>query len=427
MSRNAWLRRQLARRTRRSGARRKGAPSPALRALTSSALALTGVAGKAAADSPIERIFTDYNFSQYREDELDRSKGLPLGETQRYEVDMHQFILRAPVPWTERVDFGIELVHEKMSGASPWYIVPDAAGTPIQVMSGATIEDERNDVLVNLNYYYPNARLGFATGFSDENDYSALNFSIDGETHFNEKNTTLSAGLGVSIDEIEPVDAELFTTRPESEDKKSYSLFIGLAQLLSRRSLFDTSLTYKFSDGYLGDPYKQMFVVGGIFLPDSRPDSRHQFAWLTRFRRHVEELDGTLHLDYQFGIDTWDIVSHAVELAWYQNVWRGLRIVPSARWYSQSEADFYMPYFSVDPGPGEYSADYRVSAYGAVRFGIKLEYNFRTRWTGDIDWHPTLAWERYVSSSDFSHADASVESPGLVDYDVVSFGFSVRY
>ncbi len=399
----------------------------ALRALTSSALALSGVASRASADTPIERIITDYNFSQYREDELDRSKGLPLGETARYEVDMHQFSLRAPVPWTERVDFGIELLHETMSGASPWYIVPDAAGTPIQVMSGATIEDERNDVMVNLNYYYDNARLGFGSGYSDENDYSALNFVLDGETHFNEKNTTLSGGLGVSFDEIEPTDAELFTTRPASEDKKSYSVYLGLAQLLSRRSIVQSTLTYRFSDGYLSDPYKQMFVIGGIFLPDSRPDSRHQFSWLTRFRRHVEELDGTLHFDYQFHIDDWDINSHTIELAWHQTLWDALKLIPSARWYSQSEAEFYVPYFVTNPGPGEYSADFRLSAYGAVGVGLKAEYTFRTRFTGDIDWRATIAWEKYVSSSDFSHADASVESPGLVDFDVLTFGFSVRY
>jgi hypothetical protein len=427
MSRNAWLRGRLRTSSRRRRARRTGAPSPALRALTGSALALSGVAGGASADTPIERITTDYNFSQYREDDLDRSKGLPLGETSRYEVDMHQFILRAPVPWTDRVDFGLELVHETMSGASPWYIVPDAAGAPIQVMSGATIEDERNDLLFNMNYYYENARLGFGGGFSDENDYSAMNFSIDGETHFNEKNTTLSGGLGVSFDEIEPTDSQLFTTRPESEEKKSYSVFVGLAQLLSRRSLVQSSLSYRFSDGYLSDPYKQMFVVGGIFRPDSRPDTRHQFAWLTRFRRHVEELDGTFHLDYQFHIDTWDVNAHSIEIAWHQTVWDALRIVPSARWYSQSEADFYVPYFTVDPGPGEYSADYRLSAYGALRVGVKAEYTFRTPWTGDIDWRGSVAWERYISSSDFSHADASVEAPGLVDYDVLTFGFSVRY
>jgi len=417
-------RRALARQRARSGARR---PAPALSALRRAALVLTTVASQASADTPVERMTADYNFSFYSEAELNKADGLAGGERDRYEVTMHQFRLQSPIPFSERMDMAVEIVQETMSGASPWYVVPDAAGSPIQVMSGATIEDERNDLLITTNRYFDNGRLGFGSGYSSENDYSSFNFSLDGETHFNEKNTTLGAGLGASFDTIEPTDSELYLTRPDQEEKKSYTLFLGLSQLLGRGSTIQTSLTYSHGSGYLSDPYKSMFVLGGTFLPDSRPDARNQLSWLTRFRRHLREVDATLHADYRLHVDDWGITSHTIEMAYHKEMWRNLKIVPSVRYYSQTAADFYEPYFNALPTAGEFSNDYRLSAYGALSFGLKTEWFFRIPWTGRSDWRATLGWEHYVSSGDLALVDVATPAPGLVDYNVVTIGLSVAY
>ena len=115
-------------------------------------------------------------------------------------------------------------------------------------------------------------------------------------------------------------------------------------------------------------------------------------------------------------------------MAWHQSLWSSITIVPSLRYYTQSEADFYVPFFNVSPGLGqEHSNDYRLSAYGALTLGLKGDYVFRTPWTGDREWRATVAWERYMSSSDLSHSDPSTEAPGLVSFNVITFGFSVRY
>jgi hypothetical protein len=416
------------RRPRRARRARPALPSgrAALRALSSSALALGGFANPAAADGRAETVHTEFNTSRYRESPIESSQGLPDAERDRMEVSMQQLLMRAPLPWTQSWDFGTELVIESMSGATPWYSVPDAAGTPIQVMSGATVEDARRDVNLSLNHYRENSRIGLGTGYSSEKDYSAFNFSCNGETHFNEKNTTLSGGLGLSLDEIEPVETELFTTRPDHEEKRSLTLFGGLGQLLNRRSLVQSSLTYTFGSGYLSDPYKQVFIQGGTFLADSRPDARHSLAWLTRYRRHVEELEGTLSLDFQYYLDTWDISSYTVDLAWHHSYSESLSLFGSVRWYSQSEADFYVPYFNSAPAQSEYSSDYRLSAFGAVGFGIGGEYRFRTRWTGRYEWHVKLSWENYRSSPDLAHG-GSGQSPGLVNWSVLSLGIAARF
>ncbi len=400
--------------------------SHALRALKASALALSGLARVASADSPIDQVYTSYSYSTYEEDELDSSDGLPDTSHGRYEVQTHQAMIAAPL--TDRIDFSLEVTHEKMSGASPWYTIPDAAGAPVQVMSGPTIEDQRDDFLLKTNYYLENARLGLSGGYSSENDYSAMNFGFDGETHFNEKNTTLSGGIAMSFDEIDPTDADLYSTRPSHETKQSYSLNVGLAQILNRRSLIQSSVTYAYGTGYLSDPYKQVFEVGGTFLSDTRPDSRHGISWLTRYRRHIEEVEATVHLSYQFYWDTWEVSSHTVELAWYQSFGDAITVTPSVRYYTQNEADFYVSYLPLNSdGSGDYSSDFRLSTFGAVAFGIKGEYRFRTPWITDIDWALKASFERYLSSGDLAWDSPSVESPGLVNFNVYSVGLTATF
>ena len=406
------------------------APSSALRALTSGALALGGMAGNAVADAPIDRYEAEYNFSFYAEEDIDAAKAVAGSELERYEIEWHQFNFKMPVG--ERWDVGIELVHESMSGASPWFVVPDAAGDPVQTLTGASIEDTRTDLNVTANRYQDNGRIGYSAGFSTEDDYTSINIGLDGETHFNEKNTTLSGGFGFSFDEIEPVQ-QAGVTRISSDDKKSLSLFTGLSQILSRQTVLKSSLTYKWNNGYLSDPYKQVCVVatgcgGALNLMDNRPDNRHQLAWLNEFRHHILELNSSIHFDYQYYFDTWDISSHTLALSWHQQMFGRFKLIPSLRYYSQSAADFYTPFFAVAPAAGEEaSSDFRLSAYGSIAFGIAGEYHFQTRWTGDRDWIAKLGWQTYFSSEDLSHDDSSLDIPGLVDYDMLTLGLSMRW
>jgi hypothetical protein len=397
-----------------------------LRALTSSALALLGAASKASADTAMDVYESSYSFSTYSEDDLDASKTIPGAERKRYEITTQQAALAGPL--TDWLDLSLEVTHEKMSGASPWYTVQDAAGSPIQFMSEATIEDTRNDINVHTSYYTERGRVGFGGGYSTENDYTAINFGTDGEMNFNEKNTTLSGGLGLSFDTIEPVDTDTNLLRPTERDKQSYSGFVGLSQVINRRSVIQGSFSYNWGRGYLSDPYKEVYRIDGTHFADDRPNTRHQFAFLARYNRHIEETESTIHLSYQYYIDTWGLSSHTAELEWYQDFGDSLQISPHVRYYSQSAADFYVAYLPAgSPKLGDQSSDYRLSAFGALSFGLRAEYAFHTSLWRDIEWRPNLSVERYLSSGDLSLSSPSVEAPGLVSFTVLSVGLTAKF
>jgi hypothetical protein len=404
--------RRARRRARRLAQReRKGV----LAALTTSALLLPGLARAQEA-----RWGIDYQFSVYSEDELDSSK-LQAGDKERYEIDTHQLQMRAPLGG--RIDLGFDLVHETMSGATPWYVEQNAQGEVVQVMTGASVEDSRTDFLGRGTYLFDTARMTLSGGYSVEDDYRAVNGGIGFEHDFNEKNTTLSWGTGISLDEIDPTDT-VTNPNPAQEDKRSISVFAGISQVINRSSAFQTTFTYMNGDGFLSDPYK-LVSVGGVNLADSRPDSRNQFAWLTRYRRHFSGVRGTLHADYRLYVDDWDVTSHTLELAWYQMLWDALAVVPSVRYYTQSQAEFYGPYFTTSPGEHA-SSDYRLSPYGALAWKLRAETRL-SDWPFRMAWKVGVSWERYISDGDLAIRSVEVENPGLVSFNVLMFNLSARF
>jgi hypothetical protein len=266
-------------------------------------------------------------------------------------------------------------------------------------------------------------RAGLSGGVSIENDYLAFNAALDGELQFNGGNTTLLSSGALSIDRLEPTDADEFEYRPDEEHKQSYGLSFGLAQVMSQNIAMQSTVNYQHSRGYLSDPYKRVLVAGEP-IGDSRPDVRNQLSWLTRYRQHIPLTESTVHLDYRFFIDDWRMTSHTFELAWYQTIWKTLKLVPSFRYYSQSQAEFYGPYFSSETADGHHSSDYRLSPFGALSFRVRAEAGFDT-W--HIQWKTAFTWERYMSSADYALGKVVIANPGLVDFDLFTVSLRGRF
>lgn len=423
-------------------------PSKALTALTTSALALPGIAGSARAEGPIERATGAYAFSWYKEDNLSPSRFSGAGSRERYEVLTHQ--LRFDLPVAERADIGIDFLYEEMSGASPWFVEvdpDDPADGRLQVMSGATIEDERIDLTADIDFYMDEGKDNLSAGFSRERDYLSVHAGLGTERNYNEKNTTLSGSFAFAYDWIEPTDADIFIERPTAGERFSFDLFTGLSQIISRASTAQITLNYKHSNGYLSDPYKAIrgFSASDVLLSDQRPDTKDQVSILARYRHHFEALSGSLHLDYRFYWDDFGVTSHTAEIGWYQTFFDLVTIAPGFRWYSQSKADFYDTVLEAgitEDDPRNRSSDFRLSPYGAVSWKIKAEvelvdlFEYRPpSWLEAIgisegfDLTASVSYERYLSDGDLSivRIQEADEAPGLVRFRLVAFSLSGRF
>ena len=95
---------------------------------------------------------------------------------------------------------------------------------------------------------------------------------------------------------------------------------------------------------------------------------------------------------------------------------------PRLRYYSQSKAEFYHDFFPPDePGAAFYSADQRLSGFGSISGGVRLE-----RQLGESSYaHISLDYMR----QDGAYKTGSPGSPGLdaLDAAIIGVGFFSKW
>ncbi len=231
----------------------------------------------------------------------------------------------------------------------------------------------------------------FAVNASSEYDYTSLGVSATLARDFNNRNTTLSAGLSYNLDTIEPVGGipDGLTAMPtttsvqkstlgSSDDKTVADLLLGITQVIDRKTLMQFNYTYGMDDGYLTDPYKILSVVTAPssetlaatpYLYENRPDSRARNALYWKTVHQFNE--DVINFSYRYYWDDWGITSHTLDARYRFEMGGGHYLMPHARYYLQDKADFYN-YKLVDGNIPQYaSADYRLADLSTTTLGLK--------------------------------------------------------
>ena len=384
--------------------------SKALAALTQAALALPGAALAA-------EIQTDYLFSYYKEGDISGSNKAG-GASERYEIYSHMFRVVAPL---DDSAIGLDLTYETMSGASPWFISPDATtGKPKVTMSGASIREERVDLQGTYSMPIAPFQTAFTLGYSTEDDYEALNAGVELELKGDENSITWTGGLGYSDDTVKPTGGIIAPNITGEESKSTLTLYGGASVVLDANTVVQGTLSFQNHDGYLDDPYKDAFVVGSGTIADSRPDGRQAFTASAKLRHFLARYNAALHADYRYFHDDWEIDAHTVEVAWAQSLPDNWRVTPALRWYSQSQAFFYEPYYNAVRGDGYASSDYRLSPYGALSARVDLSKAIGP-------WAVGGGFEYYKAGEEFALKSVDVENPALIDYWSMQLRLTYRF
>lgn len=241
---------------------------------------------------------------------------------------------------------------------------------------------------------------------SKEYDYLHLGLNAKYARDFNQRNTTLSAGIALSMDSFDPVggaptpltamlDVGNTSNRLGEQDKDVLDIVLGVTQVISRNLVVQANYSYSMADGYLTDPYKVLSLVDGSsgdtllrtptagvegpshqYLFESRPDerSKHSIYGQAKYYMNGKVLDAS----YRYMTDDWEIDSHTVDLRYRIPFGADSYFEPHLRFYTQTEAEFYQLSISdAQPLPSFASADYRLGNFDAVTVGLK--YGWRTR------------------------------------------------
>ena len=406
-------------------------PNNRLLALSAAALSLPAMTPAANAVAPTESTLS-YRFSQYREEDLDKDRVSTTnveqggGSHKRYDIDVNQYGFNTPIG--SHFALNIDVQDETLSGATPWGTELDTKGTAETtddevkvVMSGASIREHRTEINIGSTYFYDSGTISAVVGTSHENDYDSYSGGISWGGEFFQKLVGVAAGISFSDDTLDPTRGTEpgrggwlngYKFFPDTEKKQSVSGYVSASRIVSPNAIVQSGVSYTQKTGYLSDPYKRT---------DSRPDERNQYTWNVSYRQWLKPIKAAAHADYRLYSDDWGVVSHTIQLALYKN-WQKLQVVPSFRYYEQSEADFYVPV----PGEQElkrtyFADDSRLSEFGAITVGLKVIFKQKP-----VDW--ILAGEYYTSSADMSFGKSEyLENPALVTYTKFTFGVEHRF
>lgn len=243
------------------------------------------------------------------------------------------------------------------------------------------------------------SRMILGANLSKEFDYSSLGFSANFLRDFNNRNTTFSAALGLSSDQIEPSGgiptpfSNMKTTgsgvnRDGADDSKTITdVMFGITQIINRRTLMQFNLGLSNTSGYMNDPYKiiSVFDVNGDlstpldptdrpYVYENRPDSRSRQTFFWKTVHHLTE--DVINVSYRYHTDDWGIDSHTIDFHYRYELNNGSYLQPHLRYYTQSAADFSVTSLSeaqvaAATSTTYASADYRLSEFVTNTFGLK--------------------------------------------------------
>ena len=281
--------------------------------------------------------------------------------------------------WEVQASAAVDII----SGASP-QLVSNVSGKPVQVITGASVDDTRGTGDVKLTKRFGDFSLTGSMAYSHEQDYESKAFGVEGRLDLNQRNTTLIAGFGSSKDRVRSSDNALLD---EPRDTKEY--MVGVTQVLSPTSVVSSTVVWARGEGYYNDPYKLTFTFfpsgPPLLVADVRPDHRNTVAWLTRYRHHFPSARGTLQADYRYYRDDWGIRSETLEVGWVHAIDERWSVRPALRYYTQDAADFYSPTVSRPP-PAVHSSDQRLASFGGLSPSLRaiLRFDDKTTFEGTV-------------------------------------------
>lgn len=352
-------------------------------------------------------------------------------------------------------DFGddksltLKFVVDTLSGATPTGAMPSTQANTITSPSGrvlGTVAAGANPMDNNFSDFrraltaswsQPLSRewrLDAGGDYSIEHDFKSLGGNAKLSRDFNDRDTTLSAGLSFEDDTVFPIggihrplsvipvtvsstgaggepgegagggggedgggetDTGGGASLPPSSANPAIAAsrgkwvknaLVGVTQVMSRTWLAQANFSYSVSTGYLNDPYNIVSILN-VTPPSStsttplgepvsqiyenRPGIRHERAFYIGNKAY---LDGdVLDFSYRYSRDDWGIKSSTYELR-YRWAWDdGYYLQPHLRWYRQTAADFYhRGLLSSDAIPAYVSADYRLADFSARTVGLEF-------------------------------------------------------
>jgi hypothetical protein len=320
-------------------------------------------------------------------------------------------------------DFGVDytlnvdIVGDSVSGATPtWKDVDSTSGASKLSKSGDYVydkvemdDDNRLALSTSLLIRDENRdETTFGVAYSTESDFRSYEASINHLKYLDEShNKSISVGFSYQKNDLLDYDAISGASSTESFDK--ISLEAGFTQIIDKDSIIKPSIFYSYEDGFLDNPYLRVIKnINGVeeLIKEHRPDTKAIYGVSTKYIRSLSK-NLIIHSDYRFYHNNWDINSHTIDNSLYYTLNDKITLIPSFRYYMQSEASFYSDK-AFSSSSKEYSSDYRLSDFDSTHTGLRVEY-------------------KYSSELSFNFSTSFYSQSTGLDATMISSGFEYKY
>lgn len=273
-------------------------------------------------------------------------------------------------------------------------IVSSASVDIVTQASPTTIHDTRQQVSGGFSHSFGSLTWHAEYLYSHENDYLSNNISTGVEKELFDKNTTLSLGYALSLDDVGRAHDENF-----SKSLTEQSAAASWTQILS--PVLIAQLTYELgnSSGFQSSPYRFVPVRASLdaapelWVMETDPDERWRNAIVIAANRAIGE-SSAIQGDYRFYFDDWGITSHTIGARYFVHLTPELELRLRERFYTQTGATFYQDNYSSVQKYMTY--DRELSPLWSETFGVAAYYLFTPRVEGELK-----ADVFYYSYSDF--------------------------
>jgi hypothetical protein len=309
---------------------------------------------------------------------------------------------------TDSTNLSIKYTYETFQKEPPSNAADAVTGaTTVSGGTGGGFEQVRQEVVTGLSQRIGSTLLGVGYFYGDEKDYRSNAYSIAATQELFQKNLTLTALYGKTLDDVYKLDPPNVGF---PKDKNTDTFTIAATQILTRRLLISGGYSYSRVDGFQSNPLRkvkaiQQFIQGipiGPVFEENHPNLRVRQTFFLRFKQYFPSRTAS-DLNFSYYLDDWGVHAFTAEPRLEHYLSDSVILRLRYRFYSQSAADFYQPLYFASEVTNETikTADVRLRKFDSHTLGVGL------RLLGETlrDWSVLLTYDRYFQTNDGINAD----------------------
>lgn len=297
-----------------------------------------------------------------------------------------------------KIDGPSLLVRKKTSESlafKAYYYLDSISSASVDVMSTASPYSEtRHEGQLGVEYLHGKTLMSFNIRQSDEDDFLARSFGFNVSQDTFGDLTNLSLGFAYGDNEIGRNGDESF-----QEQSEQYRINAGISQILTRNLTASLNFEAIADKGYLNNPYRTVRFIdnslpsGVGYQTEIYPETRNSFAAKLSASYYLP-YRAALFFHYRHFSDSWEITASDVELGYRHPFGDSFELELKARYYQQTQAEFYSDLFPYRDAQNYLARDKELSDFNDLTLGIGLTYTMPASLSFN-DWpaEATLQWD----------------------------------